>query len=497
MMNLADLARALPQSVLYGDGSVRFSSVSTDSRTLTPGALFVALRGPRFDGHEYAAQAVSQGASALLVERPLQVPVPQLMVGDARRALGLGAAHWRSRFAQLPLIAVTGSNGKTTVTQMLGAILAQAFGAERRLVTRGNLNNDIGLPLMLWQLSGRHRIAALELGMNHPGEIATLAQWAQPTVAVVNNAQREHQEFLDSVEATAYENGAVLGFLPAEGVAVFPADDPCAPIWRRMAGTYRVMDFALRGDAAVTADVTVRADGLLLSIATPSGVIDTRLNVGGLHNVHNALAATAAALAAGVAPAQIAAGLSAFKPVSGRGVRHLLDGGAMLIDDSYNANPDSVRAAIDVLAQLQTPRTLVLGDMGEVGSRGPQFHQEVGAYARERGIHRLLALGEQSLQAVRAFGEGASHFNEVEPLIEAARVAGRGRGSLLVKGSRFMRMERVVQALLGSTGSGTPGAPGTSDISGTPGTAGGPGSSTRRAARRRGAAAAGLAAGVR
>jgi UDP-N-acetylmuramoyl-tripeptide--D-alanyl-D-alanine ligase len=450
VLTLAQLAHALPQARLQGEGATVFASVSTDSRTLAAGALFVALRGARFDGHDYAAQAQERGAVALLVDRPLDSTLPQLVVPDTLRALGIGAAHWRSRF-MLPLIAVTGSNGKTTVTQMIGRILAQAHGEAQRLVTAGNLNNDIGAPLMLWRLAPAHRAAVLELGMNHPGEIRYLAQLVRPTVALVVNAQREHQEFMASVEATAHENGATLAVLPAEGTACFPADDACASIWRTLAGTRRVLDFARSGAAAVTAQYTLRTEGSRLALATPAGAFEVELPVPGEHNVHNALAAAAAALAVGIAPAAIVAGLAGFVPVAGRGVRHRLAGGALLVDDSYNANPDSVRAAIDLLATLPAPRTLVLGDMGEVGAQGPAFHAEVGAYARARGIDTLLALGTASADSARAF-DGGRHFSTVEALLAAARDAAAGGGTLLVKGSRFMRMERVVQALAAQQG---------------------------------------------
>jgi len=446
MMTVADLARSLPQAALLGDGRVKFVRVSTDSRTIEPGALFVALRGERFDGHDHAAQAVARGAVALLVDRALAVAVPQVVVADTKRALGLAAAAWRARF-DLPLIAVTGSNGKTTVTQMIAAILAAAHGEKKRLATRGNLNNDIGLPLMLFELNAQHRVAVLELGMNHPGEIAYLAQLARPTVAVVNNAQREHQEFMASVDATAVENGAAIDALPADGVAVFPADDACALVWRRQAGTRRVLDFARHADATVTAEVTAVPGGSRLSVASPAGLIEIDLPVPGAHNAHNALAATAAAIAVGIAPASIAAGLASFRPVAGRGVRHTLASGALLVDDSYNANPDSVRAAIDLLATLPAPRTLVLGDMGEVGAQGPAFHREVGAHAADRGLDALLALGDASGDSVAAFGPRGRHFERIDALVEAARDAAARGGSLLVKGSRFMRMERVVQAL--------------------------------------------------
>ncbi len=456
MITLGELARAIEGSATDSPGA-RVESVSTDSRTLKAGALFVALRGPHFDGHDYAGAARERGAAALMVERALPVDLPQLRVPDTRRALGRAAAHWRSGFS-LPVVAVTGSNGKTTLTQMIGSIFAQAYGERGGrslwLATRGNLNNDIGLPLMLFELTSDHRAAVFELGTNHAGEIEELAGLARPTLAIVNNAQREHQEFLASTEATARENGAALAWLPPDGTAVFPADDPCAPIWRGLAGFRRTIDFALHGPATVTASYRAGADGSALHISTPAGPIETVLAVPGAHNVHNALAAAACGLGLGLAPAAIGAGLAAFRAVPGRGTRLSTPGGTAVIDDSYNANPDSMRAAIDLLAGQPRPRLLVLGDMGEVGSQGPAFHREIGAYARERAIDALLALGELSRETVAAFGPGARHFGDAGALIEAARrVTGAG-GTVLVKGSRFMRMERVVHALAGGNADG-------------------------------------------
>jgi len=450
MITLGELARVIEGASTDRAGT-RIDSVSTDSRTLSAGALFVALRGPRFDGHDYAQQARQRGAAALMVEHAVAVDLPALHVPDTRRALGRAAAHWRSRFS-LPVAAVTGSNGKTTLTQMIGSILARAYGErdgrKNWLATRGNLNNDIGLPLMLFDLTSVHRAAVFELGMNHLGEIAELAQMARPTVAVVNNAQREHQEFLDSPQATARENGAVLASLPQDGIAVFPADDPCAPIWRELAGARRVIDFAIRGTATVTARYRPNAGGSEIHISTPAGLIDTRLALGGAHNVHNALAAAACGLGLGLSREVVSEGLAAFRAVAGRGTRLASARGAVVIDDSYNANPDSVRAAIDLLATETPPRLLVLGDMGEVGHQGPAFHREVGSYARERGIESLLAAGPLSREAALAFGAGASHFDDVEALIGAVAPLATA-GTVLVKGSRFMRMERVVQAIVG------------------------------------------------
>ena len=444
LMTISELARVIPGD-LRGDGRAGFSSVSTDSRTLSPGALFVALTGERFDGRDYVAQARENGAVAALVERAVDIDVPHLIVADSKHAFGMAAGSWRARFT-LPVIAVAGSNGKTTVTQMIAAIFAAEYGDKGRLATRGNLNNDIGVPLMLWQLARQHRAAVFELGMNHRGEIAYLAELVRPTIALVNNAQREHQEFMVSVEATAYENGEAIAALSDDGVAVFPADDACAPIWRQLAGTRRVIDFALDASAVVTATFHNEEGGVRVSMATPDGVIDVQLAAGGLHNVRNALAAAACSIAAGIGAGAIAAGLTAWRPVAGRGARVRMQQGA-LIDDSYNANPDSVRAAIDLLAASPAPRVLVLGDMGEVGARGPEFHREVGLHARERGIDSLFATGPLMREAAQAFGANAVHFDDLAALIAALRSKLQPGATVLVKGSRFMQMERVVQAL--------------------------------------------------
>jgi UDP-N-acetylmuramoyl-tripeptide--D-alanyl-D-alanine ligase len=475
MMSLAqaaaDLAADGNACCLLGDGSVVFDAVSIDSRTLGAGALYIALRGERFDGHAFAAAAHARGAVALMVEQRAAAAelagVPQIVVPDTHDALGRLAAAWRGRFA-FPVIAVAGSNGKTTTTQMIAAILAAAFGDSGGrpawFATRGNRNNAIGVPLMLLELRAVHRAAVLELGMNHPGEMQCLSRWVRPDVALVTNAQREHQEFLDSVEATARENGAVIEALPSGGTAVFPADDACAPIWRRAAAGRRVLDFALDAPAAVRGHAAVGPQSSTLRLASAAGDIDVSADiaVGGLHNARNALAAAAACLAAGIDAGAIGTGLAAFAPVGGRGTFARAASGALLIDESYNANPDSVRAAIELLARQGAPRVLVLGDMGEVGARGPEFHREVGAYARACGIERLLALGDQSAAAVAAFGTAGTHFSTVEALIDAVRgAAGAGPGgavpSVLVKGSRFMRLERVIAALAGN-GTAGPGS---------------------------------------
>ena len=442
-IRLGDLAAGVPGAVLCGAADTRVQRVHSDTRTLQPGDLFVALRGERFDAHDFLAQAQQAGAVAALAQRGrLPAGLPGIEVDDTRVALAQMASGWRRRFA-LPLIAVTGSNGKTTVTQMIASVL-RAWQGDAALATQGNLNNDIGLPLTVLRLRASHRVAVLELGMNHPGEIAQLAAIAQPTVALVNNAQREHQEFMATVEAVARENGAVLQALPADGVAVFPAADDYTALWQSLAGACRVLRFGEHTGEVQLNGATWQGDAWAARIATPAGAFDVRLAIAGRHNLLNALAATACALAAGAPLDAIARGLSAFVPVTGRSRALALqcDGRAVtLIDDSYNANPDSVRAAIDVLASLPAPQLLVLGDMGEVGDQGPQFHAEVGAYARERGIPLLFTLGDQS-RAMQG-----RHFESMDALQATVLQALPQQASVLVKGSRFMKMERVVQAL--------------------------------------------------
>jgi UDP-N-acetylmuramoyl-tripeptide--D-alanyl-D-alanine ligase len=347
---------------------------------------------------------------------------------------------------------VTGSNGKTTVTQMIASIL-RAHAGKDALSTQGNLNNDIGVPLTLFNLRAHHRIAVVELGMNHPGEIAYLSKLAQPNVALVNNAQREHQEFMGTVEAVAHENGAVLQALPLEGVAVFPSDDVYTPIWQALSGhrVQRCFAMASANEADVRATVVVWQSGAWqFTLKTPEGTAPVRLHIAGRHNVKNALAASACALAAGVPLAVVAQGLLAFEPVKGRSRALVLHSGGAditLIDDTYNANPDSVRAAIDVLAELPAPRLLVLGDMGEVGNQGPEFHAEVGAYAAERGIESLFTLGDLCVHSAQAFA-AARHFPDMANLLAAVTAQVGEFQSVVVKGSRFMKMERVVEALL-------------------------------------------------
>ena len=453
MMTLGQVHAWLPGARLIGDAATPITRVHTDTRTLAAGDLFVALRGERFDANDFLANARASGAAAALAERGLDAAgLPGVEVPDALAALGALSAAWRRRF-DLPLIAVTGSNGKTTVTQMVASTLRAAC-ADAALATAGNFNNEIGVPLTLLRLREKHRLAVVELGMNHPGEIARIAAMAQPTVALVNNAQREHQEFMATVEAVARENAAVFDSLPADGTAVFPHGDAFSALWRDLAGARRCVTFGEGAGADVGLLAATWSRGAWqVRIRTAAGAIDCRLGIAGRHNVINALAATACALAAGVTPAQIGAGLSDFVPVKGRSraVELALPGDRTLtlVDDTYNANPDSVRAAIDVLASLPAPQLLVLGDMGEVGDQGAAFHTEIGVCARERGIPVLFALGDESRHTVDAFGGAATgrHFDSIEALNAAVLAQLPDTASVLVKGSRFMQMERVVQAV--------------------------------------------------
>ncbi|WP_082784014.1 UDP-N-acetylmuramoyl-tripeptide--D-alanyl-D-alanine ligase [Polynucleobacter sinensis] len=471
MTTLAKVHAMLPGSNLLNISiedaqALVLSKVGTDSRQIEQGELFVALIGERFDAHNFLLDVAQSGAAAVLISRSDACPpnFPALCVPDTKAALGCLAKAWRSEFA-IPVAVVTGSNGKTTVKEMIASIFKAAVGESNTLVTQGNFNNDIGLPLTLLRMRPNDRLAVIELGMNHPGETAELAVIAQPTIALINNAQREHQEFMATVEAVAEEHAAVLSALPLNGVAVFPAGTKFSELWRQAAAGRKVIDFDLasKGESSNAAVIGhLLADGKL-QIQAEQDQIDVQLNTLGAHNLRNALAASAIALGAGLSLQNIQDGLQSFAPVNGRMQAKQVNARITLIDDSYNANPDSVRAAIDALYQSGNLSWLVLGDMGEVGDQGPAFHQEVGAYAAERGIAKLFALGAQCEFAVRGFNAvkkqkdqsmDALHFLELDPLLVELGGALEAQSSntthldILVKGSRFMRMERVVQALL-------------------------------------------------
>lgn len=415
--------------------------VSTDTRTIARGNLFACLRGPSFDGHDFAPDAVAAGASALLTERELGVDAPQVVVAATRSALGTIGARWRARF-RLPVIAVTGSNGKTTVKECVAAILRRQGPT---LATRGNLNNDIGVPLMLCELAAEHAAAVFELGANHPGEIATLAGHVVPDVGVITNAAAAHLEGFGSLAGVARAKGELLAGLPAAGRAVFPGDSEWSPVWRDLAGSRTCVTF---GDGA---DADVQA------MAAPDGMIELRIGTDrervalplpGTHNRRNAAAAAAAAYAAGIAPATIAAGLAEVRPVAGRLVERSGVGGCRLLDDSYNANPDSFTAALAVLAEAGGSRWAVVGEMGELGTATARAHERLGAEARRSGVERLWAYGPSASRTCSGFGDGAEVVQDLDVLAETLR-GSLGPGiTLLIKGSRSNALEHLVERLV-------------------------------------------------
>ena len=456
-MSLREAATAIG-ATLSGD-DVRFAGVSTDSRKIKAGELFVALRGDTFDGHEFIATAQANGAIAAVVagdaaEALAGLGLPLLSVADTRLALGQLAAAWRSKFA-IPVIAVTGSNGKTTNKEMLCSILRAEFGSDAVLATQGNLNNDIGVPLTLFGLGDTHRAAVVEMGMNHPGEIAYLAGIARPTVALVTNAQRAHLEGMGSLEVIAAEKGSVFKSLGADGVAVFNADDVWADLWRGQCAGHSIRSFSLTGKGDVNGSCHVHGLENHVRITTGGQSIEFVLSMPGMHNARNATGSTAAALAAGVSLDAVRRGLAAFAGIKGRLQRRAGINGAVILDDTYNANPDSVRAGIDVLSATVGRKILVLGDMGEIGDMAGQFHDEVGGYAKSQGVDYLLAFGEHSELAARNFGAGGTHFSRIDDLIAALRSELKKDTTVLIKGSRFMRMERVTEAVVADRTEGT------------------------------------------
>ena len=445
-MKLHEAAHALSATAVGVD--VEFTRVETDTRKLTPGCLFVALRGANFDGHAFAAKALEQGAAAVMVEAGAELTVaPALVVKDTRIALGRLAA-WHRECMPAKLAAITGSNGKTTVKEMLAAICQAEVGEAAVLATQGNLNNDIGMPLTLLRLTPDHRYAVIEMGMNHPGELSYLTQLARPDVALVNNALRAHLEGLGSVEAVARAKGEIYEGLKEDGVAILNADDAHAGLWREMNVGREILGFGFDAQAEVRIDP---APGDTLRLHTAHGAIEAQLQVPGDHNRRNAAAAAAAALALGIPPVAIARGLSTYAGTKGRLQTHACMMGATLIDDTYNANPDSVLAAVGVLAARPGTRILVLGDMGELGPDAPALHREVGEKAKAAGIDRLFCLGEMSINTVQGYGQGstpnaAMHFERIEELLAEIEQALGPDVTVLVKGSRFMQMERVVKS---------------------------------------------------
>ncbi len=442
-INTVAVACELLQGELHGKAkTLSFSGVSTDTREVVPGQLFVALSGPHFDGHDFVAYAIQKGAVAAVVAHPVDAPAPQIIVSDTQRAYAQLAANWRQQFV-IPLIAITGSNGKTTVKEMLAAIMSRKGSV---LATQANFNNEVGVPRTLLDLRAEHIAAVVEEGASRPGDIAYLTAFVQPTVAMVTNAAGAHLEGFGSLDAVAKTKGEIFEHLPASGVAVINADDAFADLWRSQAGDRSITHFSLSVESNAEVRGELTADGLL-RIFTPAGDVQVALPLEGRHNIANALAATAAALAAGAGITDVKTGLESMQVVPGRLQRKAGMHGAQIIDDTYNANPASLKAALDVLAQYPGDRYLALGDMAELGAKALEYHQQAGRQAREVGVSRLYAVGECSQHAAQAFGEHGQHFTAQDALISRLQADLHKGVTLLVKGSRSAQMENVVAAL--------------------------------------------------
>lgn len=440
-MGLAEASEAIEGRVAGED--VVFTGASTDTRSLQAGELFIALRGPNFDGHDYIAQAVEKGAIAILVDHEISATVPALLVEDTRIAMGQLAKAWRNKF-DIPVVAVTGSNGKTTVKEMLASIFSE-FGQVH--ATKGNLNNDIGVPLTLFELGEQHASAIIEMGANHSGEIAYLEKLAQPDVAVVTNAGSAHLEGFGSLDGVARAKGEIFQGLSSKGIAVINADDQFASLWRDFAAPRRRIEFGLDEHHDVTANYSATPTGSEMIVTTPHGVIEIKLPLPGRHNVMNALAAISAAIVIDVSLEDIKSGLEKMHAVPGRlqlkkGVNQ-----SQIIDDTYNANPASAQVALDVLCNFDGQHFLALGDMGELGSNEEEFHRKLGKQARQQGVNRLYTIGSLAAFAASEFGEPAYSFDAHAAMIDALKEDLQTDATLLVKGSRRMHMELVVDAL--------------------------------------------------
>ena len=446
-MMLSEIAQALNVGMTGQDVSI--NSVGTDTRNIVENQLFVGIKGKQFDGNEFSEQAIKLGASAVLVSDSSVKASPAVVVSDTLLALGELAYYWRQKF-DLPLVAVTGSNGKTTVKGMIASILSIAKGCV--LATKGNLNNDIGMPLSLLNIRVEHASAVIEMGMNHLGEIRYLTNIACPQVAVINNAGTAHIGELGSREAIAKAKGEVFEGLAKGGVAVINADDDFAEYWKSLNKDKRIITFGLVRSSDVTAEYKIENNHTQVSLKTPQGEVEVRLRVLGKHNVANALAASAAAVALGVSNNDIAEGLSSYSGIPGR--LKLLAGhrDAVVIDDTYNANPDSMKAAIDVLISQKDTITatliFVMGDMAELGVAEDVLHAEIGLYAKQKNIKNFYSFGQASKFSSEAFGVDANHFDSLESLIDAIKRRMNKNVCVLVKGSRFMKMERVVNAIV-------------------------------------------------
>lgn len=446
-MRLSECA-AILQGQLCGDDGV-FDAVGIDTRALPPGALYIAIAGERFDGHDFIEQAAAAGAVAAVVHKHVDAAIPTIKVDDTRLALGRLSGAWRKR-ARAEIVGVTGSNGKTTVKEMVAAVLATAGEV---LYTQGNLNNDIGVPLTLLRLTERHRYAVIEMGANHPGEIAYSAAFAAPDVAIVTNAGPAHIEGFGSLEGVALAKGELFAALPPNGVAIVNRDDAFFADWRRIAGSRKVIAFGLHPESEVTAsdiktEIVDRQFATTFLLSTPSGCLPCRLRLAGRHNVVNALAAASAGLALGLTTEQIVEGLQAVKPVTGRLQPWLGRKGNIVIDDTYNANAGSLKAGLDVLTGIGGKPWLVLGAFAELGPESLAMHRDLGALIKASGVERVFATGADARATVEAFGGGAAFYDTQEALIAALEQASTGAETILIKGSRARRMENVAAALV-------------------------------------------------
>ncbi len=433
----------------------RYGAVATDSRTLKPGALFVALRGPNFDGRDFLAAAAARGAIGAIVDRAVEHALPQIVVADALVALQSISKAWRAEFS-IPIVAVAGSNGKTTAKEMIAAILSRMGVC---MATHGNLNNHIGVPVTLMRLEASHRSAVVEMGANRIGDVAELTRLARPTVGLITNAGAEHLEGFGNLDGVAQGEGEMVSQLEPGATAVINADDAYAGYWRGIATARRIVTFGVHADAdfmAKDTELSIERGEFAtrFTLQCPLGTRLIVLKAGGAHNIGNALAAAAAASAAGASLEEIAAGLGDFRAVAGRLQLKAGARDSWIIDDSYNANPSSVRAGLEVLRSLPGQTWLVLGDMAELGEYAQDSHAHMGSYARDCGIKRLFALGPQSSRAVETFGAGAEWFSDADSLTRRLQAELIPGVTVLIKGSRVNRLERVVQALTGG-GSGS------------------------------------------
>ena len=453
MMKLSTAAAVLKAQFIGQDAI--FTSVNSDSRNVSAGELFVALKGEHFDGHSFAGQAIKEGAVAALVSQASGVS-QALVVPDTLKALGELAGYWRSQFA-IPLAAITGSNGKTTVKEMLSSIAKAAVTAEEKvLATVGNLNNHIGMPMTLLKLRAQHQFAIIEMGMNHTGEISYLSNIAKPNVALINNAGNAHIGELGSFEAIAHAKGEIFEGLTNDGIAVINVDDVFAPLWKSLVADKKIVTFGLKKSADVSATYELQANASDLKVTAPNGSFSVLLPTPGLHNVMNALAATATAIAMDIPLESIQQGLQSYGGVVGR-LQHLKGlNGALVINDCYNANPMSMKVAIDVLMAKTGKKILVLGDMGELGDKTVEHHAEIGAYAQAAGIDALFTLGTLSVGMSKAFNKNAglnnttqtaAHYLAPQSLIADLVKQMNPDSNVLVKGSRFMAMERIVKEI--------------------------------------------------